>query len=250
MLLSKYRKPNNGIVCERDYGAAQALRQDFMRGVRLGSLSIGERLKKQKLIIDLNSILGDEEALQCAFEDYLNTLVESGCSSVVPFSGYDAMESAIMKRRWHLADKLVDCWVGVVSKSVSLEAVVGFAKYEIARGAGWTAFQLLNPFTSVGNIQPDAQFERDVLMCCALDNMIRAPKDGTSDMARAQVDWCVSTVQADSLGSLLVTCVERANESMRKLKNLTEAEKAYRKQLESISHLERRESKNPKSRVP
>lgn len=142
VLLDRYWKKAPGEVTRPDQTEANRLIQQY---ASCGSQqeSAGEKLKRLNILMELNRMIGDEEAHVGYFRKYLNELKSQRMESLILIGGQTAVDTLMIWKRTREAKRLMDLWVEHAT-DVDQELLVAFVERELEKGNFVTTLFLLD----------------------------------------------------------------------------------------------------------
>jgi hypothetical protein len=117
------------------------------------------------------------------------------------------------------------------------EAILLFARRQLAKSRLWPTAVLLEAFTNKKGCSADSRFEAEALRCIALDGLCKllrsddVAKKGL--IAEVQAAWAASTGR-DGVDRMFAESVDEAERSFASLREPTESQQALKKQLVKI----------------
>jgi hypothetical protein len=237
----KYWKKAPNEIDKQDVKAIEQLRDRFEKAVTAAGISTGEKLKYLNISMNLNVILGDRSGLERHYKNYLSTLTENRLRWMTLVGGYGVIETSMFAERHALGKRLLSLWVDSVLDMHEAEAILLFARRQLAKSRLWpTAVlleALLEAFTNKKGCSADSRFEAEALRCIALDGLCKllrsddVAKKGL--IAEVQAAWAASTGR-DGVDRMFAESVDEAERSFASLREPTESQQALKKQLVKI----------------
>ena len=210
VLLTKYWQKMPDALTVKDRSVARSLIPIYSNA--RSSSSLGEKLKKLNVLMELNRILGDKDGLRRSFRGYLEALTARDRHDLILVGGYNAIDILVFWSRFAEANMLLKEWVEVARSGCSIEQIRSFAHGEFMKGNYWAVIQLLDePFHSY----PHAfQFELSAAKTLALAQLRRAlaVDENQDPFLKAQIDWIRSSdLESDLLRLFSVSYAEAMN---------------------------------------
>jgi len=198
----------------------------------------GKKLKYLNILIQLDSILGDHSGLERHYKSYLSTLADNKLNWMTLVGGFGAIETSMFAEKYTEAEKLLDLWLNTVPDMHDSDAILLFARRQLAKNRLWPTIKLLETFPEEKNhCTAEAQFEAQALRCIALANLCKLLQ--TDDIAKkgliaeVQAAW-VASFGKDDLEKMFCDSMDVAKRSFASVADPTKSQLELKKQLDKI----------------
>ncbi len=234
-LLIKYWAKPASDVNGLDLDDLKDLRCQF-EGSATYDKSVGEKLKRINMMMEIDLMLGDHDHLLRAFGRYLETLRSSGLLEFLPTGGLARIDTAVRWRQFEAADRLLDQWRVAVVATQSPESILTFAGLQARKGHCWAAAELLKESLS----SQDWAQERSagqVLLCTALHTIRESLAKGDSTkeaQSSVETEWVGHSLGVQGATKAIRESIREARRSFGGLKAPTKEQEAMERQVASI----------------
>lgn len=236
-LWGKYLEQDPNAVEEPDVEALKRLRKHFATGDARGQ-TVGHKLKRINMLIQLDWIEGNEAGLREHFSQYLDTLTSSGLTNTTLVGGLNIIGSTVEWRRFSLADQLLADWIDTVLATCHAKSILDFAQANIRRRHCWTVAALLGECAKSSRRWGTMRFDAQALRCRALYDlwvMIQDAPKATSTWVRSQATWASrSTGRTDLLMTVRRSAAE-ARDLYAELDEPTQAQRVLKRQVDKVA---------------
>ena len=236
-LRMKYWQKDPTEIEKTDVQIIEQLRSRFKKAAVATGVSAGEKLKYLNILIQLDIILGDQKGLERSYRSYLSTLTENKLHWMTLVGGFGFIETFMFAERHTVGKKLLSLWVDTVLGIHEDEAILLFARRQLAKKRLWPTIKMLETFSMKKNCSAEARFEAQALRCIALANLCKLLE--TDDIAKkgliaeVQAAW-VSSFGKEKLDTMLSNGITQSKRSFASVADPMESQNALREQLSKI----------------
>jgi hypothetical protein len=241
-LLYKYRRADRS-VGKDDREKIQKLRAFFELPPTSSGTCIGDELHRINLLMDLNRILGDEQALERCFNRYLAILQKNRFYRTFLVGGCAVIENAASEGRIQVANRLLNQFASSACRAVDIETVHPFVVNEFRKRNFLLTIRLLDEVGDSCN-QANRCFESAAISALASRSLgvMLTNREPLKGAARIQAELALAGTDGKQLESLEETSAARA---MKFAKELTLTNAFQKKLLDELAKSDPHGSEKP-----
>jgi hypothetical protein len=234
-LLLKYWRSSPDGVSASDIKIIKTLRDGFEKD-RAENKTLGEQLRGENVLMELNRLLGDTSELARHYELYLSILSRNGLFEMVLFGGSCAIETSMLWSRINECNVLLAQWLRFAS-SIDTANVKRFALDQLSKGKYWTSLELLAKCSSSAVLSVGEKFELTALECQSAERLfafMASKSDPNNFFIKSQADWVRSSTTPAEIKVLILSSGEGATQWFKQLTKPTPEQTVLMDQVGSI----------------
>jgi len=235
-LLIKYWLKSRSEVAQDDVEALKQLRRDFAEPPAPPA-TIGEKLKRVNMLLQVDWMLDDPNALAGDFREYTRLLRSNGLGRMVLFGGENVIETTSRWGQPDAADKLLPVWLGAAVAENDMASILDFAAASMAKGSLWTTAKLLEKALGGPAIPADQRSVGQALRALALSKlceMVENPDYIKTESGIAQARWALWGRSEASLREELRASIGAAQKSFAAIEHPAREGQALKQKLDAI----------------
>ncbi|MBP7051842.1 MAG: hypothetical protein KBE65_12580 [Phycisphaerae bacterium] len=177
-----------------DANAMQGLCEHFAESLGADA-TLGERLKRVNLLMQLHWMLDDTPSLEKDFREYICLLSASSLDRMILFGGQNVIETTIRWAQFRAADRLLPLWLDAAFSENDPNSLLDFASANLATKRFWTTLKLMEKVLASPAMPADRRFDAQAYHAIALSGIYQMAADPDHMIDReldiAQVRWAL-----------------------------------------------------------